>query len=202
MADDGAESMDILLVRGLSYKDSAIRDGNVNSEPLRWYAIQTRHRHEKKVAEQLAGQAVESFLPLHRKRNKWRNGVVADVAVPLFPGYLFARSARHQRVRLLQIPGVLGMVSSSSHPTAIEDEEMSALRAMVEKYQAEPHPFLKVGDVVRIIAGPLAGMTGILLRRKHDVRVVLSLDIILRSVAVEISEEDIEPVSHSRRSLS
>jgi transcription antitermination factor NusG len=164
LPDDGAAIMD-LMTRDARRECTAFYDGDGVGEPLQWYAIQTRHRHEKKVAEQLTGQAVESFLPLHYRKNKWRNGVTAEVSLPLFPGYLFARSGKDQRVRLLQIPGVIGMASSSSRPTAILDAEMSTLRAMVERYQAEPHPFLKVGDVVRIIAGPLAGMTGILLRR-------------------------------------
>lgn len=164
-----------------------------------WYAVQTRPRHEKRIAWELHARAFEEFLPLHRCRNRWRNGVVADVELPLFPCYLFVRVPQCERLRLLQLPGVIGFAVSSAHPTALAEEEIETLRTLSTICRAEPHPFLKVGDHVRIVAGPLVGMEGILARRKHELRVVLSLDFILRSVAVEVSELDIEPLP--RRSV-
>lgn len=160
-----------------------------------WYAVQTRPRHEKRVAEELRARAIEEFLPLHRCRNRWRNGVVADVELPLFPCYLFVRVPLCEKLRLLQLPGVIGFAVNSAHPTALAQEDIEGLRILSVICRAEPHPFLKAGDRVRIIGGPLTDMEGILLRRKHELRVVLSLDFILRSVAVEVSELDIEPVS-------
>lgn len=170
---------------------------NANPQPLsvgtgQWYAIQTRSRHEKRVAEQLRARSIESFLPIHRCRRKWRNGVLADLELPLFPGYLFARPAIGERAILLQLPGIVGFAASTAHPTPVPDDDIDALRKMAESLGAEPHPFLNVGDRVRIVAGPLAGWEGILIRRKQELRLVLSIQIIMRSISVEVSELDIE----------
>src|SRR5690349_8407109 len=122
-----------------------------------WYALQTRPRHEKRVAQEVRARSIEEFLPLHRRRNKWKNGVVADVELPLFPCYLFAKVPLRDRVRLLQLPGVIGFAVNSSRPTALAERDIDALRALNLISNAEPHPFLKLGDRVRIIAGPLSG---------------------------------------------
>lgn len=124
--------------------------------------------------------------------------MVADVELPLFPCYLFVRVPLRERVRLLQLPGVVGFAVNSAHPTALAERDIDALRTLSTLCRAEPHPFLKVGDQVRIIAGPLAGREGILVRRKNVLRVVLSLDVLLRSIAVEVSEFDIEQVMRRR----
>jgi transcription antitermination factor NusG len=124
--------------------------------------------------------------------------VQVDVDLPLFPCYLFARASIHDRIRLLQQPGVLGFAASSARPTVIPDEEISVLRTATESLKAEPHPYLNNGDTVRIVAGPLVGMTGILARRKQEYRVVLSIEAIMRSIVVEVSEFDIEPQEKKR----
>jgi transcription antitermination factor NusG len=160
---------------------------------LNWYALHIRSRHEKRVAERIAAQSFEIFLPLHRSRRTWKNGVHAEVDHPLFPCYLFARASIYDRVRLLQLPGVLGFAASSARPTIIADEDIAVLRTATDDLKAEPHPYLRSGDVVRIVAGPLVGMEGILIRRKHEYRVVLSIEAIMRSIVVEVSEFDIEP---------
>ena len=165
---------------------------------LHWYAIHTRSRHEKAIAARLDSQATETFLPLHRTRKMWKNGVHADVDQPLFPCYLFARISIYDRLRLLQTPGVLGFAATTARPTAIPNEEISLLRAATVELKAEPHPYLNCGDRVKIVAGPLVGMEGILMRRKHDLRVVLSIEAIMRSIAVEVSEFDIDPIERAR----
>ncbi len=165
---------------------------------LNWYALHIRSRHEKRVAERLISQSLETFLPLHRSRHTWKNGVHADVDLPLFPCYLFARATIHDRIRLLQHPGVLGFAASSAKPTVIPDEEISVLRTATESLRAEPHPYLSDGDSVRIVAGPLAGMNGILTRRKQGYRVVLSVEAIMRSIVVEVSEFEIKPLEKMR----
>ena len=121
-----------------------------------------------------------------------------DVDLPLFPCYLFARISIHDRLRLLQHPGVLGFAASSVKPTVIPNEEICILRTATESLKAEPHPYLNNGDAVRIVAGPLAGMKGILTRRKQEYRVVLSIEAIMRSIVVEVSEFDIEPQEKKR----
>ena len=161
--------------------------------------LHTRSRHEKATAARLDLQSTETFLPLHRSRRTWRNGVHADVDLPLFPGYLFARIRITDRLRMLQTPGVLGFAATSARPTAIADEEMDLLRCATEDLKAEPHPYLSCGDRVRIVAGALAGFEGILTRRKHDYRVVLSIEAIMRAVVVEVSEFDIERMEDAHK---
>jgi transcription antitermination factor NusG len=167
-----------------------------------WYAVQTRPRHEKRVAAEIKAKAMEGFLPVHCCRNRWKNGVLAEVELPLFPCYLFVKFPQTERLRVLQIPGVIGFAVSSSHPTPLQQSEVDALRVLSVVCHAQPHPFLKSGDRVRIVAGPLVGMEGVLVRRAHELRVVLSLDFIMRSVAVEISEFDVEPLPRIHRSAS
>jgi transcription antitermination factor NusG len=154
------------------------------------------------VAEELRLRSVEQFLPVHNCRHRWRNGVVAELELPLFPCYLFARVAMRDKVRLLQLPGVVGFAVTSAHPTSLPEEEIRGLRDLSTLCRAEPHPFLNAGDRVRLVAGPLSGMEGILLRRKTDLRVVISLDIIMRSVSVEVGEFDIEPLPTRNRQFS
>jgi transcription antitermination factor NusG len=165
-----------------------------STRSLHWYAVHTRSRHEKSIAARLDSQATEVFLPLHRSRHTWKNGVHAEVDLPLFPCYIFARVGINDRLRLLQTPGVLGFAASSARPTAIPNEDIALLRTATAKLEAEPHPYLSCGDRVRIVAGALAGLEGILTRRKQECRVVLSIEAIMRSIAVEVSEFDIEPM--------
>jgi transcription antitermination factor NusG len=165
-----------------------------STRSLHWYAVHTRSRHEKSIAARLDSQATEVFLPLHRSRHTWKNGVHAEVDLPLFPCYIFARVGINDRLRLLQTPGVLGFAASSARPTAIPNEDIALLRTATAKLKAEPHPYLSCGDRVRIVAGALAGLEGILTRRKQECRVVLSIEAIMRSIAVEVSEFDIEPM--------
>jgi transcription antitermination factor NusG len=163
-------------------------------DAFRWFAVQTRHQHEKRIAERLQLGAIETFLPVHRSVHRWKNGVNANIEQPLFPCYLFTRIKDAQRLSLIRQPGVIGIAASNSSPTPIGDDEISMLRLIADQVKAQPHPYLSVGERVRIIAGPLAGMEGILTRKKHELRVVISIEIIMRSVTVEISEFEIEPV--------
>lgn len=167
-----------------------------------WYAIQTRPRHEKRVADQLRSKTVEAFLPVQHCRHKWKNGVLAHVDLPLFPSYLFARASVYERARLLQVPGIIGIAASNIHPTAIPDADIEALRLVTGTLGAEPHPYLNVGDRVRIVAGPLAGIEGILARRKQLCRLILTIETIMRSIAVEVSEFEIEVLPAPRRYLT
>jgi transcription antitermination factor NusG len=159
-----------------------------------WYAVHTSPRHEKRVAEYLNQKAVENFLPLFKTVRKWKNGVRAEVAFPLFPGYLFTRIPLQERLRVLELPSVVRLVGFNSIPIAVPAEEIETLRSGLHCLRAEPHPYLTIGDRVRIIAGPMSGLQGILTRRKQDLRVVLSIDLIMRSIAVEVELSDLERV--------
>ncbi len=158
-----------------------------------WYAAYTCANHEKRVAEQLGERNVEHFLPLYETVRRWRDRRVR-LQLPLFPGYLFVRLALRDRIRVLQVPSVVRLVSFGEHPIALPENEIETLRSGLRGgLGAQPHPYLTTGRRVRIQGGPLAGMEGILLRRKSSFRVVLSIDLIMRSVAVEVDAADLLP---------
>ncbi|HET7215100.1 MAG TPA: UpxY family transcription antiterminator [Terriglobia bacterium] len=160
----------------------------------RWYAAYTRWRHEKAVAEQLQTKGIETFLPLYKTVRRWKNGN-HRVQLPLFPGYAFARFALADRLPVLKVPGVVCLVGFNGMPAALEEGEVEGLRqALAAGAGAEPHPYLTEGRRVRITAGPLAGREGVLVRRQGAVRVVLSIDLIQRSVLVDIASEELEPI--------
>ncbi len=159
-----------------------------------WYAAYTCANHEKRVAEQLKQRAVEHFLPLYESVRRWKDRRVR-LELPLFPGYVFVRLALRDRLQVLQIPSVVRLVGFNGLPTALPDNEMERLRnGLTRQLHAEPHPYLTVGRRVRVRRGPLQGAQGILIRKKGFFRVVLSLDLILRSVAVEVDAADLEPL--------
>ena len=160
----------------------------------RWYAVYTTARHEKAVAGHFVQRNIESFLPLYRTMRLWKNGCKMTLQLPLFPCYVFVRISRNERVRVLDVPGVLSLVGSASEPVPLPESEIEALRVAIPTIACEPHPYLVVGERARIKAGPLAGMEGVLLRKKNGLRVVLSLDLIAQSVAVEVDANDVEPV--------
>jgi transcription termination/antitermination protein NusG len=171
----------------------------------KWYAAYTYPRHEKKVLNQLVRREIESFLPYYRALHKWRNGCKAEVQVPLFPGYVFVRLRPHEHLRVLQVPNLVNLVGFGGPPVALPTEDIEALKAALSTMKAEPHPFLNVGDRVRIKSGCLAGTEGILLRKTSGCRFVLNVDLIQQAVCVEVSAEDVEPtalVSHSRAALA
>jgi transcription antitermination factor NusG len=160
----------------------------------RWYAAYTSANHEKHVAEQLVVREVEHFLPVYESVRRWKDRRM-KLQLPLFPGYVFVRLALRDRLQVLQVPGVAKLVGFNGTPTAVPQGEIEALRAsLADGVQAEPHPYLKVGHRVRVKAGPLQGLQGILVRKKNISRFVISLDLIMRSVAVEIDVAELEPV--------
>jgi transcription antitermination factor NusG len=165
---------------------------------FRWFAVYTSSRHEKRVAKQLSDRDIENFLPLIEKQHRWAKRSLIRLALPLFPNYLFVHIALQQRVAVLNMPGVLGIVGHGHIPSPLPEVEIERLRAGVELGRVEPHPYPATGERVRITAGPMAGMEGILLRQKNELRLVVTLDLIQRSVAVEIDAEDVEPVLSRR----
>src|SRR5512141_39705 len=150
---------------------------------LRWYVVLTGARHEKRVAEQLERKDIEHFLPLYATVHRWKDRR-AYLELPLFPGYVFVRLALQHRLRVLEIPSVVRFVSFSGRPAPLPTVEVETLRrGLSAQVRAEPHPYLKIGHRVRIRSGPFSGAEGILLRKKDFLRVVLSIDLIMRSVA-------------------
>src|SRR6185437_3549656 len=162
-------------------------------EPTSWYAVYTRARHEKRVAEELARRSIEVYLPLYETARQWKNGR-HFVQMPLFPGYTFVRMALRNRIFALRAPGVVDFVGYGGKPAALEAEEITNLRrALGQGMKIEPHPFLSEGRKVRVTAGPLTGLVGIVVRRKGQVQLVVSVELIQRSVLVEIGAAELEP---------
>jgi transcription antitermination factor NusG len=163
----------------------------------RWFAVYTTPRHEKPVSEILAGRQIESFLPLYRAKRQWKKSRPVILELPLFPAYVFARIERHARGTVLGVPGVLSIVGSPREAWPLPDLEIEALRSGLLERKIEPHPYLIVGERVRIKAGAMTGVEGVLIRKKNDLRVVLTLDAIMLSVAVEVDADDVEPINTS-----
>lgn len=167
-----------------------------------WYAACTKPCHEKRVAEHLRLRGVELFLPVCHSERRWRNGLSVTLERPLFPGYVFVRIPASERLRVLELSSVVSIVGNGRTPVPLPDEEIARLRAGLPFVKAQPHPLLTAGETARICRGPLEGLTGIVTRQKNNLRVVLTLDLIMKSVAVEVSMEDIEPVAKARQTTA
>ena len=158
----------------------------------RWYAAYTKPSHEKRVAEHLELRRIELFLPLYVSSRRWNNGCNVTLERPLFPGYVFVHIPASERVGVLELSGVLSIVGTARQPTPLPDEDIERFRCGLHLVQAEPHPSLTVGETVRIRRGPLQGMTGVVTRQKNSFRVVLTVDLIMKSVAVEVCTDNVE----------
>jgi transcription antitermination factor NusG len=167
---------------------------SVNLDNLRWYAAYSCANHEKSIARQFELRSIEAFLPLYERPSRWKDRTV-KLQLPLFPGYVFVRLAIEQKLRVLQVPGVVRLVGFNGHPVPLPDEEMQALReGLSDSLLAEPCPYLQVGRRVRVRSGALRGLEGILLKKKSGYRFVLSLHLIQRSMAVEVNAADLEAI--------
>ncbi|MGD0732190.1 MAG: UpxY family transcription antiterminator [Terracidiphilus sp.] len=160
-----------------------------------WFAVYTASRHEKRVAQHLSQREIEFYLPLYRSARKWSDGSKVTLELPLFPGYLFVHIKRNERARVLNVPGALAVVGGSGRePVPLPDEAIDALRTGLHLRAAEPYPLLTAGQRARIRSGALAGMEGVVVRMKNSLRVVLTLEHIMQSIAVEVNAEDLEPL--------
>jgi transcription antitermination factor NusG len=168
---------------------------------IAWYAVYACTRHEKRVKQQLEERRIDCFLPLYRSVRRWKDRR-KELELVLFPGYVFVQMNFSDKLRVLTLPSVVGFVTFGDRPAVIDGNEIESLRSgIVNGVCLEPHPYLTIGRRVRIKQGPLAGSTGILMRKKDRLRVVLSLEIIMRSVAVEIDSCDLEWIPQSKNSL-
>jgi len=161
----------------------------------RWFAVYTTCRHEKRIAQHLSQRNIEHYLPLYRADRKWRDGSKVTLDLPLFPSYIFVHIKKSERVSVLSVPGALAVVGGTGgEPAPLPDAAIEALRAGLTERKIEPHPLLNVGQQARIRSGAFAGMQGIVLRKKSGFRVVLTLEQIMQSIAVEVDEDDLEPI--------
>jgi transcription antitermination factor NusG len=172
-----------------------------NGESQSWYAAYTASRHEKTVTEHLRQREIECFLPLYESVRRWNNGR-HRVQLPLFPSYVFVRMAVRDRLRVLQVPGLVQLVTFQGAPAALPDTEIETLRsALVAGVVAQPYRYLNVGSKVEICRGPLQRMRGVLLRHQGQFRVVLSVEMIMRSIAVEVDALDVVALDRKASSL-
>jgi transcription antitermination factor NusG len=159
-----------------------------------WHALYTRHQHEKVVAQALSGKGFDVFLPQYRAVHHWKDRQ-KELLLPLFPNYVFIRGGLDRMLALLTTPGIHSLISWGGRPANIPSEEIEAVRRLVESsLQLEPHPFLKCGDRVRIKSGPLEGIEGILVRKTRGYRLVLSVEMLSKSAAVEVDVSAVERV--------
>jgi transcription termination/antitermination protein NusG len=161
-----------------------------------WYALQTRPRHEKRVHAELQESSIHTFLPLLSERHFWSDRR-QTVQVPLFPGYVFARMRNdlHQRVTVLRTRGVVSFVGVRGLGTSIPEEQVRAIQSILTaKVPFGPYPFLNVGQRVRIVGSSLDGVQGIVQARNGDASLVITVELIHRSIAIRISGYRVAPV--------
>src|SRR5579864_9594822 len=151
-----------------------------------WFAVYTRHQHEKTVGQILSSRGFEAFVPLYKTAHQWKDRI-KPLSLPLFPCYLFVRGDLRRRLDIVTTPGDHAVLSSAGLPAPIPPKEIEAIRRVMESgLRLEPHPFLNCGVSVRVKAGPLVGLRGILVRKKTVHRLVLSVEMLGKSAAVEV----------------
>jgi transcription antitermination factor NusG len=156
-----------------------------------WYGVRTRSNAEKLTSEMVSAKGYEAYLPLYRVRRRWSDRMV-EKEVPLFPGYLFCRFDAQYRLPILSTPGVVSIISSGRIPLPIPHAEIASIRTAIESGKlVTPCAYLKEGERVRVLAGPLEGVEGILVRKKNHSRMVLSVEMLQRSVSIEIDGESV-----------
>jgi transcription antitermination factor NusG len=162
-----------------------------------WYALYTRHQHEKMVHQILTNKGFNAFLPLYAATHIWKDRT-KTLTLPLFPCYVFLKGGIERRLQILTTPGIHGLVSSAGQPATIPDIEIETIRRVVESgVPVEAHPYLKCGNWVRVKCGPLAGIEGILVRKKNISRLVLSVQILGTAAAIEVAAFQVEAVNPS-----
>jgi transcriptional antiterminator NusG len=153
-----------------------------------WYALRTRSNQERMVAAILESKGYDNYLPVYRCRRRWSDRVVTT-EVHLFPGYVFCRFDHKQRLPIMVTPGVVNIIGCGNNPESIPDSEIQAIEKVLESgLAAEPHPFLQIGQPIRIDHGALKGLEGILIRKKTGWRLLVSVSMLQRSVSVEIDQ--------------
>lgn len=161
----------------------------ISNRGSQWYALTVKPNHERAAAQALGCKNLESFLPLYLTRRRWSDRI-KKLDMPLFAGYVFCRFADGERTKVLATPGVTSVVGFGNQPAPVTEEEIHAVRTMIASgLPVGPWPYLRVGERVRIEAGPLCGLEGILTQVKDVWRVVVSVELLQRSVAAEVDRD-------------
>jgi transcription antitermination factor NusG len=171
---------------------------SVDADCQRWFALQVRTRWESSTALLLSGKGYQTLLPTFKAKKRW-NGNLREVNAPLFPGYVFCQFEVQKRLPILVTPGVLAVVSRGRVPLPVDEGEISAIQNVVSSgFRAEPWPYLEVGQKIRIESDVLSGLEGILINFKGKHRIVVSVSLLRRSVALEIDRSCVKPVGSVR----
>lgn len=182
-----------MSISGLNHANSVL--AAEAAAQVAWFAVRVKTTHEKRVASLLDQKGYELFLPLYLDRRRWSDRI-KEVEQPLFPGYVFCRFDHRTRLAILKTPGVYRIVSIGSTPAPIEEHEIEAIqRAMQSGLNVRPHPYLAAGQRVRIDGGSLAGVEGLITDVRSRDRLVLSVSLLQRSIALEIDSAWVTPVS-------
>ncbi len=168
----------------------------------RWYALQVRTRWESSTAILLSGKGYQAFYPTYTTEKRWSRGASSRTTAPLFPGYVFCQFDPLMRLPILVTPGVIAVVGRGRIPVPVEDSEIEAIQRVVSSgFQAEPWPYLEVGQQVRIQNGALSGLVGILASFRGASRIVVSVSLLCRSVALEIDRSGVCPIQSSESAV-
>jgi transcription antitermination factor NusG len=169
--------------------------GVQSSEGTRnWYALLTRHQHEKTVAVALSNKSYDVYLPLYLSVRRWQDRA-KQILLPLFPCYVFIREGMDRQLQILSTPGIIHIVGWGGRPAIVPQSQLAAVRQIIEScVLVETHPYLQCGDRVRVKQGPLMGLEGILTRKKGLGRLVISMEMLGRSAAVEIDVLNVERI--------
>jgi transcription antitermination factor NusG len=169
-----------------------------DSNNCEWYAIYVRQRYEKIVASHLSGQGYEVFLPTYQSRRRWSDRT-KTIELPLFSSYTFCRFDFQQRLPILRAPGVNFIVGFGRTPVPVDVKELDAVRLVINSgLLCEPWPFLKAGHSVRVEYGPLAGLEGLVLNVKDSYRLIISINILGRSVSVELDRDSVKRIDAAK----
>src|SRR5579862_2492673 len=159
----------------------------------RWYALSVSYQHERQTEKALQSKGLETLVPVYRSRRRWSDRV-KDVEMPLFAGYVLCQFDLTERIRVLDTPGVCKIVGFGGAVTALEDCEVAGIQRLVAlKVPLAPWPYLKAGDRVRVEHGPMRGLEGTLLRTKDTMHLVISVELLQRSLAVQVDRDAVVP---------
>lgn len=165
-----------------------------------WYALHVKARFEKSVARNLQAKGYDEFLPLVRHRRRWSDRI-KEITTPLFPGYVFCRFNPSDRLPILKIPGVTAVAGAGGTPLPVDVDELDNVRTLLDSgLHCQPWPFVTVGETVSVERGSLSGLEGIVTKVKNEYRLVISVSLLQRSVAVEIDRDDVRPVAQRQTS--
>jgi transcription antitermination factor NusG len=180
------------------YKQSIVPEAVAAQRPNPWFAIRVKSQYEKITAVSLHNKGYEEFAPMYRSRRYWSDRV-KELDLPLFPGYIFCRFDPWHRLPVLTSPGIVSIVGLGKSPEPVDDSEIARIQAIVSSgVLACPWPFLRAGQKIAITRGSLRGVEGFLVSSKNQYRLVVSIQLLQRSVAAEIDRDCIQPISSGR----